>query len=143
MAVSKRYVEIALDKPRRIRFTLNAIREVEQDFGIGFNEIFDKDKPLIGMDAIVRLLFYGLKHGDRENRKDLTSVDKLGDILQKHWVDADKGNWADLMEYVVDGMKAGGIIPKDTELDIEEVDLDNDPLVEDQKLVPGETGKTA
>jgi len=132
MAVGKRYVEIALDKPRRIRFTINAIREIEQDFGMGFNKIFDTKDPQISMDAIVKMLFYGLKHGDAKNRKEIVSVDRLGDMLQQHWVDADKGDWASLMEYIVDGMKAGGIIPEDVEIEAEEVSGDGLPLADAQ-----------
>lgn len=130
MAVGQRYVEIPLDKPRKVRYSVNAMREIEQTFGGGFNVLFNEDS--MGYDHITTLLFIGLKHGDPNNVKAIPSVSKLADVLQKHWFDAGKGDLADIVNIIVSGMKAGGIIPP--ELELEAVDagdvVDEDPLTD-------------
>jgi len=125
MAVGQRYVEIPLDKNRKIRYSINAMREIEQHFGGGFNKLFDADT--MGFSHVTSLLFFGLKHGDADNKKAIPTIDKLGDVLQKHWFDAGKGDLSDVVNIIVSGMKAGGIIPE--ELDLEAVDAE-DPLEE-------------
>lgn len=130
MAVGQRFVEIALDKPRKVRYSINAMREIEQNFGGGFNVLFSDET--MGYDHISTLLFFGLKHGDPNNIKAIPTVNKLADVLQKHWFDAGKGDLADIVNIIVNAMKAGGIIPEDLDLDAEEINPD--PLVEDQEI---------
>ena len=120
MAVGQRFVEIALDRNRKVRYSVNAMREIEQIFGGGFKKLFNPED--MGFDHITTLLFVGLKHGDPANRKAIPTVDKLADVLQKHWFDAEKGDLSDLVNIVVDSMKAGGVLPKDTDLEAVEVD---------------------
>ncbi len=122
MAVGKRYVEIPLDKARKVKYSINAMREIEQTFGGGFNVLFNDET--MGYDHITTLLFFGLKHGDETNIKAIPTVAKLGDVLQKHWFDAGKGDLADIVNIIVEAMKAGGIIPEDIDLEAEAVEPD-------------------
>ena len=59
MAVGQRFIEIALDKPRKVRYSINAMREIEQTFGGGFSKLFDSEN--MGFDHVVTLLYFGLK----------------------------------------------------------------------------------
>lgn len=128
MAVGQRYVEIPLDKLRKVKYNINCMREIEIEFGGGFRKMFDAEN--MGFDHVTKLLFFGLKYGDRDNLKAIPTLQKLGDVLQKHWFDADKGDLADIINLILDGMRAGKIIPEDSDLEAEMEDEDNekDPL---------------
>ena len=107
------YVDISLDKPRRLRFTINAIRELERHFGTSFSNIFDPEN--MGFEQIIMLLTVGLKYGETEKRP--LNDTKVGDLVQRKWLDNGK-ELSDLSEFIIEGMRAAGIIaPKEEEED--------------------------
>ena len=120
------YVDIPLDKQRRIRYTINAIRELERTFGRSFTQIFNPET--LGVNEIVHLLYIGLKYGSDEGKK--LSVDKVGDLVQKKWLDNDR-ELQDITDYILDGMRAAGIIQK----------KDDDDEDDDAAAVPAGGGK--
>lgn len=89
-----------------MRYTINAMRELEGRLGIGVASIFDVET--LSFDKIVHLVWVGLRHGG--DRK--LTVDEAGDLIQEHWLD--KGlELRELMDAVIDAMKLAGIVPKD------------------------------
>lgn len=114
------YVDISLDKARRVRFTINAVRELERHFGKSFGQILSGGATgSMGFEEIVQMLTVGLKYGESEKRA-LTDT-KVGDLLQKKWLDNGK-ELAEVVEILMEGMQASGIISKKEE---EEDDDDN------------------
>lgn len=124
-----RWVDIPLDKPRRLKYTINAVRELERHFGRSFGKIFEADN--LGFEQLIILLTIGLKYG--ETGKRVLTDTQVGDLVQKTWMDNDK-SFADLTQYILDAMKASGIIGKgaleeeieDTGQDVGGTNLPND-----------------
>lgn len=77
-------VAITLDKERHLRYTLNAFRILEKEFGIKLENLGDS----ISLETIQALLYVGLLHED----KSLT-FDEVGDMV-------DFGNMAEVNEKV-------------------------------------------
>ena len=69
------YVEIELDKPRKLRFTLNALSEIEDKLGVSFTEIGEVLKKPKMKDLLV-VLWAGLIHED----EDLT-IKEVGNMI--------------------------------------------------------------
>lgn len=109
------YVDISLDKPRRLRYTINAIRELERHFGKSFGQIFDPNQ--LGFEEITMLLTVGLKYGESEKRA-LTDI-KVGELIQKKWLDNAK-ELGELTDYIIEAMQVAGIIKKKEEDDEDE-----------------------
>ena len=101
------YVDISLDKARRLRFTINAVRELERYFGTSFGQILQPGT--LGFEQIIQMLTVGLKYGETEKRP-LTDT-KVGDLVQKKWLDNGK-ELAELTEIIMESMQAAGIIAK-------------------------------
>lgn len=109
------YVDIPLDKSRRLRYTINGIRELERHFGKTFGQIFDKDN--LGYEEIIMLLTIGLKYGESEKRP--LNDTKVGELVQKKWLDNGK-DLGDLTEFIIEAMQSAGIIEKKPEEDEQE-----------------------
>ncbi len=122
------YVDISLDKARRVRFTINAVRELERHFGKSFGNILSDGN--LGFEEIIQMLTVGLKYGETEKRA-LTDT-KVGDLVQRKWLDNDK-DLAELTEIVMEAMRAAGIITKKEEEDDDESSSSDGP--------PGGMGK--
>ncbi len=75
------YVDISLDKARRVRYTINAVRELERHFGRSFGNILSGGGAGMGFEEIIQILTVGLKYGETEKRA-LTDT-KVGDLVQK------------------------------------------------------------
>ncbi len=104
------YVDISLDKARRVRFTINAIRELERHFGTSFSNILGGGN--MGFEQIVQMLTVGLKYGETEKRA-LTDT-KVGDMVQKRWLDNGK-ELDELVDILLEAMRSAGIITKKEE----------------------------
>jgi len=114
------YVDIPLDKSRRLRYTINAIRELERHFGKTFGQIFDANN--LGYEEIIMLLTIGLKYGESEKRP--LNDTRVGELVQKKWLDNGK-DLGELTDYVIEAMQAAGIIAKKPDKE-EEPDDDRD-----------------
>jgi hypothetical protein len=111
------YVDISLDKARRVRFTINAVRELERHFGRSFGSILTGGASgSMGFEEIVQMLTVGLKYGETEKRALPDS--KVGDLLQRKWLDNGK-ELAEVVELLMEAMQAAGIISKKDEDDDE------------------------
>ena len=107
------YVDISLDKARRVRFTVNAVRELERHFGRSFGNILAGGASgSMGFEEIVQMLTIGLKYGETEKRP--LPDHKVGDLLQRKWLDNGK-ELAEVVEILMEGMQAAGIIAKKDE----------------------------
>ncbi len=127
------YVDISLDKPRRIRFTINAVRELERHFGKSFGTILTGGQTgSMGFEEIIQMLTVGLKYGETEKRP--LNADRVGDLLQKKWLDNDK-ELAEVVEILMEGMQVAGIIAKKEE-DDESGESDPDEPLGGRKDLP-------
>ena len=112
------YVDIPLDKPRRIRFTINGVRELERHFGRSFGSILTGGQSgSMGFEEIIQMLTIGLKYGETEKRA--LQADKVGDLIQKKWLDNDK-DLGEVVELLMEGLRAAGIVSKKDEEDDDE-----------------------
>lgn len=109
------YVDISLDKARRVRYTINAVRELERHFGVAFGQILQPGN--LGFEQIIQMLTVGLKYGETEKRP-LTDT-KVGDLVQKKWLDNGK-ELSDLTEIIMESMQVAGIIAKKDDEDSED-----------------------
>lgn len=106
------YVDVSLDKARRLRFTINAIRELERHFDTSFSNILGGGN--MGFEQIIQMLTVGLKYGDSEKRP--LTAEKVGDLVQKKWLDNGK-ELSDLTDIILEAMQAAGILTKKEEDD--------------------------
>ena len=107
-----RFTEIPLDQLRKLRFTWGAMRELEGMLDAkGFKGTFDPET--MGFAWITQLLYVGLKHGDDKFGRSLT-LGKVDNLIQDYWMEADRP-LEDLMNHLMDGMRASGVIPKEDE----------------------------
>jgi hypothetical protein len=103
-----KYVDISLDRSRRLRYTINGIRELERHFGASFTTLFTGAN--LGFEQIIMLLTVGLKHGDTE-KKPLSDT-KVGELVQDKWLENGK-DLSELVNIILDAMAASGIITRD------------------------------
>jgi len=105
------YIEIPLDVTRKMRYTINGMRELEKIFGSSLSQIFKPEAA--GMNQIVHLVWVGLSNAPGNGR---LSVDDVGDLLQEHFLD--KGHdLSEAMDYVTQGLRLGGFLGKGDEED--------------------------
>lgn len=75
-----RGVPVQLDRERHLRFTLRTIREIRTEFGM------DALTEGVSMEAIAKLLWYGLKHEDPdltvEAVEELVDMQNLTELIQ-------------------------------------------------------------
>lgn len=57
------YIEIELDKTRRLRYTLNSLAEIEEKLGVPVQKLAEAE---MGMKAVRVFLWAGLIHEDAE-----------------------------------------------------------------------------
>lgn len=103
-----KYVDISLDRPRRLRYTINGIRELERHFGASFSTLFTGQN--MGFEQIIMLLTVGLKHGDSD-KKPLTDT-KVGELVQDKWLENGK-DLGELVNVILEAMAVSGIITRD------------------------------
>lgn len=72
------FVEIELDKKRKLRYTLNAVAEIEDKLGCAIQDLAEKN---LGIKALRTMLWAGLLHEDKEITEefvgDLVDFDNL------------------------------------------------------------------
>lgn len=77
-------VEIKLDKVRNLRFTLNALAEIEDKLGVSVNEL---DKVSLGLKTVRTFLWAGLIHEDKtfteENVGDMVDFENMEYVQTK------------------------------------------------------------
>lgn len=90
---------ITLDKPRLLRFTIDAVARLEAEEGVGLDELWARKQRIV---ALVALLYHGLRHEDATLTK--ARVIKLLD----RFVDAG-GDTTTLNETVLEALFASGV----------------------------------
>lgn len=95
-----------LDKPRQLRFDVNAIAGVEEAMNCNIGVLFKEDR--VGFSVLRALLCYGLRWQDRA-----LTVEKVGTLMQN----AFEGGVTieQLMEPISKAIEAAGIFPKTAE----------------------------
>jgi hypothetical protein len=81
------FIEINLDKPRKLRFGMGAVMEFQQITGMGLISAMTNLEP----DVAVKMIWVML----REEEKDMT-LDRAKKLLEEHY----NGNMYDIMELV-------------------------------------------
>ncbi len=107
-----RKIEISLDKTREIKFSINAMGELEDRFNKSIPELFALGAP--GIRVMVAMLRIGLKHGGMKIPGKLVEDQELfiGDLVQEHWIDEGR-SIQELMDVVKDALQEAGLIPKE------------------------------
>lgn len=77
---------IILDKPRKVRFGNIAIIEIEKTFNVKGLKAIGEFLESASTEDICKILFIGLKNGDKEDSKDLTA-EKVIELLDEYGVD--------------------------------------------------------
>jgi hypothetical protein len=119
-----RKIEVALDKVREVKFSINAMAELEDRFNKSIPELMILGSP--GIRVIVAMLRIGLKYGGMKIPGKTIEDQELfvGDLVQEHWVDT--GNSiSELMERVSESLQEAGLIPKEEDEEEEEEDSRN------------------
>ncbi len=97
------YVEIELDKPRKLRFTIPALRDLERRRGGEAVSVTEMKARNMSVDALIDLTWAGLKNEDQQ-----ITADKVSLLIQKHWIEKGK-SFLDLYAEVQKGLKQSGI----------------------------------
>jgi len=100
-------IDIVLDKPRKLRFDINALSDAEEALGMGLGALM---RSQMGVRAIRALLWAGLKWEDRG-----LTLEKTGDIVQKHIESG--GNLEGLGESISRALLASGLFDSEDEDD--------------------------
>lgn len=90
---------ITLDRPRTLRFTIDAVARLEAEEGCGLDELWARKQRIV---ALVALLYHGLRHEDASLTK--ARVIKLLD----RFVD-NGGDTTQLNETVLEALFASGV----------------------------------
>lgn len=97
------YVDITFDKPRRLRFDLNALVDVEGIAGKSLTALLGD----LSLTTLRDLTWAGLKHEDRRLTRD-----RVGDLLQTYLQNG--GTTEQLIERIVDALEQSGVFkPKE------------------------------
>ena len=106
----KSYVQIHLDRPRNLRFDINAFADAESMMGGSVLEILGNETGLLRFSVQRALLWAGLKHEDPS-----LTPQKVGSLMQEHLTNGH--SLTDLMKAVNDGILASGLISESKEGD--------------------------
>lgn len=109
-------INITLDEPRELKFSINAMIELENRFDKSVPELFSYGTP--GIKTMVALVRIGLKFGGMKiPGKSIEDQEVfVGDLIQQHWID--QGNpMKELMDRVQKALQEAGLIDKDEEED--------------------------
>jgi hypothetical protein len=102
-----------LDKPRNLRFSINALADLEQHLGIGPAQIFEEGR--VGFLTIRGLLWAGLRWEDKR-----LTPERVGDLIETF---IEKGGSLEgLMEPVSRALNSSGVI-RVQQADSEESDV--------------------
>lgn len=93
------YVNIELDKPRRIRFDTNALCDAEEALGVGIGAMLNQQ---VGFRVIRALLWAGLRWEDRG-----LTLERTGALMQRY-IEAG-GTVESLAEAVTQALLASGL----------------------------------
>lgn len=97
------WVDIDLDKPRKLRFQYNDVVDIENAIGKGFFQLINS----LHFVEVRALLAYGLRWMDQS----MTPV-KAGQLIQEHWIGKGKP-LTDLAKVLVSALRAGGMLEKE------------------------------
>lgn len=103
----KKNVTITLDQQRTLKYSINAMIELEERFNVPIPELFKEDS--VGFGLIVSVLKIGLVHGGMKlmgNSKQQEIF--VGDLVQEHWINEGR-NLPELMEKVTEAFNVAGI----------------------------------
>lgn len=93
-----RYVEIELDKPRRLRFDINALADAEEALGGSLASLGEQ----MGIRPLRALIWAGLKWEDPQ-----LSIRQAGDLIQQYLEHG--GDPAELGRLVLRALEASGL----------------------------------
>ncbi len=96
------YVNIELDKPRRIRFDINALSDAEEALGMGLGALMQSQ---MGIRVIRALLWAGLRWEDRG-----LTLERTGTLIQQYIESGD--TLEDLGEKLTQALVASGLFGK-------------------------------
>jgi hypothetical protein len=96
------YVNIELDRPRRIRFDVNALSDAEEALGMGLGAVMQTQ---MGVRMIRALLWAGLRWEDRG-----LTLERTGTLIQQYIESG--GTLEDLGEKLTQALVASGLFGK-------------------------------
>jgi len=95
-----RYVEIELDRPRRLRYDINALADLEEALGVGLGAALSGER--MGIRTLRAMLWAGLRHEDP-----MLTIREAGELLngylERH------GNLEGISQAINRALEASGI----------------------------------
>jgi len=112
-------VTVALDKVREIRYSINAIVELEDMFNVPASQLFAEDR--VGLSLIRSLTYVGLKHGGMKfnGRSVADQINEAGELIQEHWI-AKGRTLKELMDFISQAFTAAGVFQASDEKEEDE-----------------------
>jgi hypothetical protein len=106
-----RYIDVTLDKPRRLRFDVNALSTLEKALTVPLGEIVVQLRR-VSVNTLITCIQVGLLHEERN-----LTPDRVGHMIQAFF-DRDPGNDFEALARVVsDALEASGIVKPDKDKD--------------------------
>lgn len=99
------YTEILLDKPRRLRFDIPALRDLETAMGGKPIGQIVGELQQVGVTAIVTALWAGLRHDDRT-----LTIARVTALLETHLENAPLGSIHDVMRQIDTALRASTVL---------------------------------
>lgn len=122
-------VEITLDLPRKLKYSVNAMAEIENEFpNRSFQEIFSGHAPF---NLAITLVWIGLRHGGTKftpkmGKTKLEQKEFVGELIQEHWISKGR-DLAELIDKITEALQLAGLLAK-SDPDAEEgEEEDNSP----------------
>ena len=110
-----RFADVELDRPRRLRLTVSALREVKRRAGLPLSQLL-LNVGLLDFDAIVWLIWAAIKGGGEKKFNDTAAERAVQEYL-------DNGNTVeDLVGIIEDVAERSGLLPKAADDDDQEED---------------------
>lgn len=100
-------IPITLDRPRNLRFDINAFSDAEQAMGGSIFSVLADEAWALRFGVLRALLWAGLKHEDPALRQE-----RVGALMQAH-LEAG-GKTTDFVRWINDGIGASGILKATT-----------------------------
>lgn len=107
-------IVVALDVEREIKYTINAMVDLENRFGgVPISAIFSASS--IGITVIRALLLIGLTHGGAKFKGNPDEQEAIvGNLIQEHWLEKGR-SVQELVKIVMEGFVEAGLLPPSEE----------------------------
>lgn len=102
-----RYIDVTLDKPRKLRFDVNALSTLEKALTVPLGEIVVQLRR-VSVSTLITCIQVGLLHEERN-----ITPDRVGNMIQAFFDRDPENDFEALARLVSDALEASGVVKPD------------------------------